>query len=189
MPSFVSSLVNAITRLNRLVFVVTVWLMAPVVPIMIYEVIARYMFGAPTVWAMELVVLVFGPYFLLGGPYLLHTHSHVGLDVLRQRLSPVWNRIFDLINYPVIMAFCAILLWYSLPPVWSAVSYGETSFSAWNPPVWPAKLAVPLAVGLMMLQALAEFLRTLSTPAAADNPPAQPHLASSREQQAPGGQQ
>lgn len=70
MPSLVSALVNAITRLNRLVFVATVWLMAPVVPIMIYEVIARYLFGAPTVWAMELVVLVFGPYFLLGGPYL-----------------------------------------------------------------------------------------------------------------------
>ena len=188
MPSLVSALANAITRLNRLVFVATVWLMAPVVPVMIYEVIARYLFGAPTVWAMELVVLVFGPYFLLGGPYLLHTHSHVGLDVLRQRLSPAWNRIFDLINYPVIMAFCAILLWYSLPPVWSAVSYGETSFSAWNPPVWPAKLAVPLAVGLMMLQALAEFLRTLSTPPLAGEPPAQADQTSSREGHTPGGQ-
>ena len=178
MPVFLTALVNAITRLNRVVFIATVWLMAPVVPIMIYEVVARYVFGAPTVWAMELVVLVFGPYFLLGGPYLLHTQSHVGLDVLRQRLSPAWNRIFDLINYPVIMAFCAILLWYSLPPVLSAVSYGETSFSAWNPPVWPAKLAVPLAVGLMMLQAFAEFLRTLArrsdasaSPQAPSSPP------------------
>lgn len=187
MPAVLTSLVNAITRLNRIVFIATVWLMAPVVPIMIYEVVARYMFGAPTTWAMELVVLVFGPYFLLGGPYLLHTQSHVGLDVLRQRLSPAWNRIFDLINYPVIMAFCAILLWYSLPPVLSSVSYGETSFSAWNPPVWPAKLAVPLAVALMMLQAFAEFLRTLARQADVSGPP-RAASAPSNSEASPGSQ-
>ena len=157
----------AVTRINRAIFQTTLWAMAVVVPVMLYEVVARYVFDAPTVWAMELAVLLFGPYFLLGGPYLLHLRGHVALDVLRQRLSARWNRRLDLINYPVIVAFCAILLYYSAPAAWSAWLYRETSFSAWNPPIWPAKAAVPLALALMLLQALADYVVLLLDPDAA----------------------
>lgn len=132
--------------------------MAVIVPVMLYEVVARYVFNAPTVWAMELAILIFGPYFLLGGPYLLHLHGHVSLDVFRMRLSPKWNRRFELVNYPIIIAFCLILLYYSVPAAYSAWQYGETSFSAWNPPIWPAKLAVPLSLALLALQAVADFI-------------------------------
>ena len=157
----------AVTRINRAIFQTTLWAMAVVVPVMLYEVVARYIFDAPTVWAMELAVLLFGPYFLLGGPYLLHLRGHVALDVLRQRLSARWNRRLDLINYPVIVAFCAILLYYSAPAAWSAFQYRETSYSAWNPPIWPAKAAVPLALALMLLQALADYVVLLLDPDAA----------------------
>lgn len=161
MPRWLDAVVAAITRLNRLVFMTTLWLVAVIVPVMLYEVVARYGFNAPTVWGMELAVMLFGPYFLLGGPYLLHLRGHVTLDVVRQRLSARANRVLDLLNYPVIMAFCLILLVYSTPAVLSSWEYRETSFSAWNPPVWPAKIAVPLSLLLMLLQALAEFLGTL----------------------------
>lgn len=161
MPRWLAALIGAITAVNRWVFLATAMLMAVVVPVMLYEVVARYVFNAPTVWGMELAVLIFGPYFLLGGPYLLHLQGHVALDLLRQRLNARWNRFFDLLNYPIIMAFCTILLVFSVPPAMSAWEYRETSFSAWNPPIWPVKIAVPLALSLMLLQAAAEFLRVL----------------------------
>lgn len=165
MPHWLFLFTHAITRINHGLFKATVWLMAVVVPVMLYEVIARYLFNAPTVWGMELAVLLFGPYFLLGGPYLLHLKGHVALDVVRQRLDPVWLRRLDLVNYPVIVVFCAILLYFSVPAVWSAWSYRETSFSAWNPPIWPVKLAVPFALAMMVLQALAEWICVWFEPA------------------------
>lgn len=158
MPVWLSVPASVITTVNRWLFKVTVWLMAVVVPVMLYEVVARYVFDAPTVWGMELSVLIFGPYFLFGGPYLLHLKGHVALDLVRQRLSERWTRRLDLVNYPIIMVFCAILLYYSAPAAWSAWEYKETSFSAWNPPIWPVKAAVPLALALMLLQALAEWI-------------------------------
>jgi len=161
MPVWLSVTTHAVTTVNRWLFQITVWVMAIVVPVMLYEVVMRYCFNAPTVWGMELAVLLFGPYFLLGGPYLLHTRGHVALDLLRQRLSPAWTRRLDLVNYPVIVVFCAILLYFSVPAALSAFAYRETSFSAWNPPVWPVKAAVPVALLLMLLQALVEFLRAL----------------------------
>lgn len=161
MPAWLLAATSAVTRLNRAIFQLTVWLMAIVVPVMLYEVVWRYAFNSPTVWAMELAVLLFGPYFLLGGPYLLHLRGHVSLDLVRQRLNVTWQRRMDLVNFPVIMLFCAILLYFSGPSAWSAWEYRETSFSAWNPPIWPAKAAVPLALALMLLQALVEFCRVL----------------------------
>ena len=65
MPAWLSAATSAVTRLNRAIFYLTVWLMAIVVPVMLYEVVRRYVFNDPTVWAMELAVLLFGPYFLL----------------------------------------------------------------------------------------------------------------------------
>ena len=161
MPLWLSVIARAITTFNRWLFQLTVWLMAIVVPVMLYEVVMRYFFNAPTVWGMELAVLLFGPSFLLGGPYLLHLKGHVALDLLRQRLSAAWTRRLDLVNYPVIVIFCGILLVHSVPAALSAFEYRETSFSAWNPPVWPVKAAVPLALLLMLLQALVEFARAL----------------------------
>jgi TRAP-type mannitol/chloroaromatic compound transport system permease small subunit len=161
MPVWLSATTRAITTANRWLFQITVWGMAIVVPVMLYEVVMRYCFNAPTVWGMELAVLLFGPYFLFGGPYLLHLKGHVALDLLRQRLSPAWTRRLDLVNYPVIVVFCAILLYFSVPAALSAFEYRETSFSAWNPPVWPVKAAVPVALLLMLLQALVEFVRAL----------------------------
>lgn len=157
MPAWLSVPASLITTFNRWLFQATVWLMAVVVPVMLYEVVARYVFDAPTVWGMELAVLLFGPYFLFGGPYLLHLKGHVALDLVRQRLSAAWVRRLDLVNYPVIVVFCAILLYFSVPSALSAWTYKETSFSAWNPPIWPVKAAVPLALALMLLQALAEW--------------------------------
>lgn len=160
MPAWLSVAVRAITALNRGIFMATVWLLAIVVPVMLFEVVSRYVFNAPTVWGMELAVLLFGPYFLLGGPYLLHLRGHVALDLARQRLSPAWQRRLDLVNFPVIVLFCAILLYFSVPAAFNAWSYRETSFSAWNPPIWPAKAMVPLALALMLLQALVEWVHT-----------------------------
>lgn len=151
--------VRIVTQVNRWLFWLASSLMLIVVPSMMVEVISRYVFDAPTVWGMELAVLMFGPYFLLGGPYLLHLHGHVNMDLLRARMAPRTQRFLDIFNQLVILFFCATLLVYSVPLVQQAIAYRETTFSAWNPPLWPYKLAVPAAFLLLGLQSLAELIQ------------------------------
>lgn len=168
MSGAISLYVRAITAVNRTLFRLTAAVIFLIVPVMLYEVVSRYFFGAPTIWGMELATLLFGPYFLLGGPYLLHLRGHVNLDILRRALPPAWNRAFELVNQPVIMAFCAILIYYSWPLARQAWEFKETSFSAWNPPIWPFKFAIPAAVALLAAQSVAEFLRVLFKEAPAE---------------------
>ncbi|OZI21597.1 TRAP transporter permease DctQ [Bordetella genomosp. 7] len=159
MPVAIRWYVTLVTGINRALFLAVTGLMLVIVPVMLYEVGSRYLFNAPTVWGMELATMLFGPYFLLGGPYLLHLRGHVNLDLVRRRLPAERIRQLDLFNHLMIMAFCAILATYSLPLAMQAMEFRETSFSAWNPPVWPLKFAVPVSVILLGAQSLAEFLR------------------------------
>jgi len=161
MPPFISAFASAITAINRAAFYLAISLVYLIVPVMLIDVVARYVFNAPTVWGMELATLLFGPYFLLAGPYVLHLKGHVAMDILRQRLNLHADRIVELVNLPIIIAFCGILLWFSVPAAIDSFNYAETSFSAWNPPIWWTKAAVPISLALMLLQALAEFLRVL----------------------------
>jgi TRAP-type mannitol/chloroaromatic compound transport system permease small subunit len=161
MPPVIAGFVGAVTGLNRAAFYLAILLIYLIAPVMLIDVVMRYAFNAPTVWGMELAVLLFGPYFLLAGPYVLHQKGHVAMDLVRQRLSLKADRLVELVNLPIIIAFCAILIWFSAPAAIDSFNYGETSFSAWNPPIWWTKAAVPLSLVLMLLQALAEFLRVL----------------------------
>ncbi|MDO5622939.1 MAG: TRAP transporter small permease subunit [Paracoccus sp. (in: a-proteobacteria)] len=161
LPRPIAAFVASITAINRALFRLAGLAILLIVPLLLYAVVTRYVFNAPSSWAMELGVLIFGPYFLLGGPYLLHTGGHVSLDLVSRAVRPEVNRLFLLVNYPIIMAFCGILLAYAWPFAVDSFAYRETSYSTWNPPVWPVKFAIPLALALMGLQALAEWLRVL----------------------------
>jgi len=161
MPLVIGLFVRSVTALNRLLFRIAAAVMFVVVPVMFYEVVSRYVFDTPTTWGMELATLLLGPYFLLGGPYLLHLHGHVNLDIVRRALPARWDRAFELANHPVIIFFCGVLLYYSWPLAVQSWDFGETSFSAWNPPVWPVKFTIPVSVTLLAAQSLAEFFRVL----------------------------
>ncbi|KEQ03264.1 TRAP transporter small permease subunit [Pseudorhizobium marinum] len=166
MPIPVKILYEAVTALNRSIFLMASLLMFVIVPVMLFAVVSRYVFNSPSSWAMELATLVFGPYFLLAGPHLLHERGHVSLDLVQHAVGPKVRRILEIINYPIIIAFCVILLFYAVPFARQALEYGETSYSSWNPPIWPIKLFVPLALVLLGLQATVEWLRLIFDPCA-----------------------
>lgn len=161
MPSFVTTYALIITRISRFFFNIASLIIFLIVFSMLYEVISRYVFHAPTTWGMELATLLFGPYFLLGGAYLLHLRAHVNLDIIKNRLSDSQQRMLDIFSFVIIIIFSIIMLSYSLAPAIEAWEYKETSFSAWNPPIWPVKFAIPISVLLLGLQSLAEMLLVL----------------------------
>ncbi|MCO5733227.1 TRAP transporter small permease subunit [Rhizobium sp. SSA_523] len=164
MPRSIELLYNTITAINRFIFRGASLMMFIIVPVMLFAVVSRYLFNSPSSWAMELATLIFGPYFLLAGPYILHERGHVSLDLIQNSVGPGTRRMLEIINYPIIIAFCVILLFYAVPFAWQAWEYGETSYSSWNPPIWPVKLFIPLALVLLGLQAAVEWLRILLDP-------------------------
>lgn len=126
-----------------------------------YEVFVRYVLNAPTVWAFDMMVQMYGALFLMAGPYALAQDAHVRGDVL-YRLFPVrWQARIDFVLYlifffPGMMA----LFWYGWEIAADSWRYKEVS---WNSPariqIYFFKTLIPLAGALLMLQGLAELFR------------------------------
>lgn len=162
---------KAITATNRFLFQLTKWAVYVIAGLMLYEVIARYSFEHPTSWAPELATLIFGPFFLLGGPYLLHLGGHVAVDIVSSRATGWLKLVLDIVGMLLVLAFGIILVRYSIDPVLQSYEYNETSYSGWNPIIWPTKAFLPLATALIGLQALAEIILAIGN---FRNPPDKP---------------
>ena len=128
-----------------------------------YEVFVRYVLNAPTVWAFDMMVQMYGGLFLMAGPYALAQDAHVRGDVL-YRLFPfkVQARI-DLILYIFFFFPGMLALFYFGYEIASdSWRYKEVS---WNSPariqIYFFKSLIPLAGGLLILQGVSESMRCI----------------------------
>ena len=126
-----------------------------------YEVFVRYVLNAPTVWAFDMMVQMYGALFLMAGPYALAQDTHVRGDVLYRLFSVRWQARVDfalylLFFFPGMMA----LFWYGWEIASDSWRYKEVS---WNSPariqIYFFKTLIPLAGFLLMLQGIAELMR------------------------------
>ena len=130
---------------------------------MVYEVVARYGFNAPTVWAYELTIFLFGACMIIGGAYAHRYGAHVNVDIVYGRLSPRGKAILDLLTAAIFFLFVGILLWRGWEFGLTSVRNLERSDTLWAPPYYFFKMTLPIGAGLVFLQGLAKFIRDLTT--------------------------
>ncbi len=152
-----------IDKLNDQVGKLVSFLVIAMIGVMVYEVVARYVFNSPTVWAYETVTFLLGAYAILGGAYVLRHGAHVNIDILSARLSPRKRAILDVITSTFFFLFCVVLLWKGAEWAARSVSLSETTWSSWAPPVYPIKILIPVGAFLLLIQGLAKFIRDLLT--------------------------
>ncbi len=126
-----------------------------------YEVFVRYVLNAPTVWAFDMMVQMYGALFLMAGPYALAQDAHVRGDVLYRLFTVRWQARIDFVLY-LLFFFPGMLalFWYGWEIASDSWRYKEVS---WNSPariqIYFFKTLIPLAGFLLMLQGLAELMR------------------------------
>jgi TRAP-type mannitol/chloroaromatic compound transport system permease small subunit len=131
--------------------------------VVVFEVVSRYIFRQPSMWAHETSAFIFGGMFLIGGAYGLLTKVHVSMDVLYLRFSTRGRAIVDLVTSLLFFLFCGVLLWVGGQVAWNSIMNRELSATPWAPPIYPLKSAIVFAALLMLLQGLAKFVRDLIT--------------------------
>ena len=126
-----------------------------------YEVIVRYVFGAPTVWAFDMMVQMYGALFLMAGPYALAQDAHVRGDVIYRLLPVRWQARIDFVLY-ILFFFPGMLalFWFGWEIASDSWRYKEVS---WNSPariqIYFFKTLIPIAGFLLIVQGIAEVLR------------------------------
>jgi TRAP-type mannitol/chloroaromatic compound transport system permease small subunit len=138
------------------------WLSVPLVAAVAYEVFARYLFNAPTIWSFDLTYMLYGALFMLGAAYALHKGAHIRTDFFWDNFSPRTRGLIDSISYVVFFfPSFAVLMYISWHETEYAFQINETSDQTpWRPILWPFKGIVPLACLLLMIQGVSELLKS-----------------------------
>jgi TRAP-type mannitol/chloroaromatic compound transport system permease small subunit len=139
------------------------WLIVPMVLALVYEVIARYFFNAPTVWAYDVTFITYGTFFMLGSAYTLQRAGHIRTDSYYGQWSPQRQGLVDAVCYVVFFfPAMALFLWVTWDYFWVSYFRDERSVtSPWLPRIWPLKGVMPLTCVLLMIQGVAELIRAV----------------------------
>ncbi|MGH8723124.1 MAG: TRAP transporter small permease subunit, partial [Burkholderiales bacterium] len=98
-PAPLGSLIRALDAFAERTGWLVAWLIVPLAGAMVYEVVARYFFRAPTVWAQDLSYMLYGALFMLGGAYTLRHGGHIRTDFLYNKLGVRGQAFIDAVAY------------------------------------------------------------------------------------------
>ena len=163
-----SALARAARRID-LVAILTgnavAWLIVPMVLSLTWEVVARYVFNAPTVWAYDMTFMLYGTFFMIGAAFTLQRRGHIRTDSYYGDWSPRRQAWTDLVCYVVMfMPVAGVFLFAGWGYFVKSYVTNETFVSSpWAPVAWPFKLMMPLAGLLLLVQGASEVLKCLHT--------------------------
>lgn len=141
------------------------WLIIPMVLGLTYEVVSRYFFNQPTLWAYDMTFIMYGSYFMLGAAFTLQRSGHVRTDSLYGDWAPRRQALVDAACYILMyLPFALVLLVVGWGYFYKSFSTGERFVSSpWMPLAWPFKSVLPLTGLLLLVQGISEFLKCLHT--------------------------
>lgn len=150
---------RAIDRVAVFIGRITMMLVVLLTSVMLYEVVLRYVFEAPTLWANELSLWLAGFVFLTAGLYAMQQRSHIRI-VLLYDVVPRWlQHVFDVISTSCIVLFAAMLIYGGYGEALDKFYRWETFGTVFDPPI-PAtlKIMVLIIVALVALQAVINLI-------------------------------
>lgn len=125
-------------------------------------VFARAVLGQSSIWQTEFTSFcVIGATFI-GAPYILLTHGHVGVDLLPMMAAGKVRLGLYLLGNLLALVFCALFLYAAIPWWFEAWRSGQTTASIWRAHLWLPYLAVPVGLGLLCLELIADIWLVLS---------------------------
>jgi TRAP-type C4-dicarboxylate transport system permease small subunit len=134
-------------------------LIVVLVGVMFYEVVVRYVFEQPTLWANELSLWIAGFIFLLAGLYAMQQRSHIRIFLLYDLMPRPLQNICDVISTALIFVFAFAMIWGSYNEARDKLIRWETFGTAFDPPI-PAtmKPLILLLIALVAMQALMNLI-------------------------------
>ena len=162
MPSWMAKSIINIDKFSKRVGSVVCWILMPLIFAMTYEVLARKLFLAPTIWAYDISRFLYGALFMLGAGYALSRGVHIRADFLyrnfkikNQGLIDFW--LYLLFYFPGLIVFFYMTFGF----VVESIQRGERGMdTTWMPYMWPIKTCLLIGIIFLLIQGFSELLKS-----------------------------
>jgi TRAP-type mannitol/chloroaromatic compound transport system permease small subunit len=154
---------KVINRFTERVSLVISTLSVVLMSVITYEVVARYVFNAPTAWSYDLSYMIGGSFWVLAAAYAILHNTNVRVDVLYVRLKRKSQLLIDtILTAAFFFPMWLLILHSSIYHTLTAIALNErSSIGHWAPSMIPFRLVGLIGVILIVLQGASWFLTNI----------------------------
>ena len=154
--------VRVIRFLSQLCGYVAATLIGLGVIVVCHMVFVRYVLNQNTIWQTDFVIYSLIAATFVGSPYVLMTRGHVNVDVLPHYLGPrtrYWLAVFASVLSLVFCLVIAVLTFEFWKEAWDNRWVSDTM---WRSRLWIPYASMPIGLGILSLQCIADLLELVS---------------------------
>ena len=162
MPKWMASTITNIDKWSKWTGNVVCWISMPLMFAMVYEVLARKLFLAPTMWAYDMSRFFYGALFMLGAGYALSKGVHIRADFLYRNFKVKTQGLIDFWLY-LLFYFPGLLAFFYMTSIFvmESIQRGEKGMdTAWMPYMWPIKACLWFGILFLLVQGISELFKS-----------------------------
>ena len=162
MPKWMANTINTIDKSSKWIGNVVCWITVPLMFAMVYEVFARKLFLAPTMWAYDMSRFFYGALFMLGAGYALSRGVHIRADFLYRNFKVKNQGLIDFWLY-LLFYFPGLLFFFYMTTgfVIESIQRGERGMdTTWMPYMWPIKTCLLIGIVFLLVQGISELFKS-----------------------------
>ena len=162
MPKWMAKSIILIDKFSKNIGNIVCWILMPLILAMTYEVIARKLFLAPTIWAYDMSRFLYGALFMLGAGYALSKGVHIRADFLYRNFKVKTQGTVDfwlylLFYFPGLIVFCYMTVGFVQESIMRSERGMDTT---WMPYMWPIKTCLLIGIIFLLIQGISELLKS-----------------------------
>lgn len=154
-------IISGVDRCSECLGIVAAWMYFLIGLMIAYEVLARYLFNAPTIWAQELSQLLFLWATFLGISRALKRDQHIRINALESLMHETTTHRLRLVTLIFISLLCLLVVLYGSTIFWDSFVRGRSTGTMLNIPNWWSEAVIPAGFGILFLQSLVEIARRI----------------------------
>ena len=144
-------------------FTVISWIVIIFITLLVVtDVTLRYLFNNPLPAAWEIAEVCMPAIVFLPFALTATLNQHVKVCLVRDRVSPVVQKLFDILNYSMCIVMCSLLTYWSWIRFWGSFVSKEEILAAIYIPWWPGKLAMPIGMAVFTVRYLLLLLAVIA---------------------------
>jgi len=162
MPSWMAKSIIQIDKFSKLTGSIVCWITIPLIFGMVYEVLARKLFLAPTIWAYDISRFLYGALFMLGAGYALSKGVHIRADFLYRNFKVKTQGVVDFTLY-ILFYFPGLLVFLYMTTgfLQESIMRGERGMdTTWMPYMWPIKTCLWFGIVFLLVQGVSELFKS-----------------------------